>query len=113
MSWFQKLLPSHIRVSNDSKKSSIPEGLWSKCTACQAVLFKAELEKNLEVCPKCNHHMRISARMRLTSFLDGADQTELGAEFFPRDLLKFKDTKKYKDRLIAAQRSTGEKDALI
>ncbi len=113
MSWFQKLLPSQIRVSNDKKKSSIPEGLWSKCTACQAVLFKAELEKNLEVCPKCNHHMRIGARARLMLFLDGAHQKELGAEFSPRDLLKFKDTKKYKDRLIAAQRSTGEKDALI
>lgn len=113
MSWFQKLLPSQIRVSNDKKKSSIPEGLWSKCTACQAVLFKTELEKNLEVCPKCNHHMRIGARARLMLFLDGGHQQELGAEFSPRDLLKFKDTKKYKDRLIAAQRATGEKDALI
>lgn len=113
MSWFQKLLPSQIRVSNDKKKSSIPEGLWSKCTACQAVLFKTELEKNLEVCPKCQHHMRISARTRLTLFLDGADQKELGSEFFPCDALKFKDTKKYKDRLISAQQATGEKDALI
>ncbi len=116
MSWFQKLLPSPIRVSHDKKKSSIPEGLWSKCTACQAVLFKAELEKNLEVCPKCQHHMRISARARLMAFLDAGPlhyPQELGAEFFPRDSLKFKDTKKYKDRLIAAQRATGEKDALV
>lgn len=113
MSWFQKLLPSQNRISQDKKKSSIPEGLWSKCTACQAVLFKTELEKNLEVCPKCHYHMRISARARLNLFLDGADQKELGAEFSPRDLLKFKDTKKYKDRLIAAQKATGEKDALV
>lgn len=111
MSWFQKLFPSGILTRE--KKKSIPEGLWTKCPACQAVLFKAELERNLEVCPKCDHHNRISARTRLDWFLDPGLREEIGAEIEPVDKLKFKDTKKYRDRLSAAQKDTGEKDALV
>jgi acetyl-CoA carboxylase carboxyl transferase subunit beta len=112
MSWFTKLLPSRIRTSSVQKKS-IPEGLWDKCADCNAVLFKAELERNLEVCPKCDHHMRIGARRRLLAFLDPDLIESIGEEIEPIDKLKFKDTKKYKDRLNAAQKQTGEKDALI
>lgn len=111
MSWFQKLFPSKIRT--EVKKKSIPEGLWTKCQACQAVLFKADLERNLDVCPKCDYHNRISARKRLDQFLDKEIREELGADIEPRDKLKFKDTKKYRDRLSAAQKETGEKDALV
>ncbi len=112
MSWFQKLFPSKIRASA-SKKKSIPEGLWTKCVSCTAVLFRAELEKNLDVCPKCDYHNRISARVRLTQFLDKAISEELGTTIEPQDKLKFKDTKKYRDRLSSAQKETGEKDALV
>jgi acetyl-CoA carboxylase carboxyl transferase subunit beta len=112
MSWFEKLLPGKIRT-NTEKKKSIPEGLWSKCDACQAVLFRSELERNLFVCPKCNHHMRVSGRQRLDIFLDPEGRVELGQELEPVDKLKFKDTKRYKDRLSAAQKATGEKDALV
>jgi acetyl-CoA carboxylase carboxyl transferase subunit beta len=112
MSWFEKLLPGKIRT-NTEKKKSIPEGLWSKCDACQAVLFRSELERNLFVCPKCNHHMRVSGRQRLDIFLDPEGRVELGQELGPVDKLKFKDTKRYKDRLSAAQKATGEKDALV
>lgn len=111
MSWFQKLFPSGILTRE--KKKSIPEGLWTKCPECQSVLFKAELERNLEVCPKCDHHHRITARSRLNNFLDTGEQEEIGAEIVPVDKLKFKDTKKYRDRLSAAQKETGEKDALV
>ncbi len=112
MSWFQKLLPSKIRASA-SKKKSIPEGLWTKCQSCSAVLFRAELERNLDVCPKCDYHNRISARTRLDQFLDKDIREEIGSTIEPQDKLKFKDTKKYRDRLIAAQKETGEKDALV
>ncbi len=112
MSWFQKLLPSKIRASA-SKTKSIPEGLWTKCLSCSAVLFRAELERNLDVCPKCDYHNRISARTRLDQFLDKDIREEIGSSIEPQDKLKFKDTKKYRDRLIAAQKETGEKDALV
>lgn len=112
MSWFKKLLPSRIRTGTDSKKG-VPEGLWSKCDNCNSVLYRSELERNLEVCPKCDYHMRISARTRLNYFLDPKPGIEIGTEVGPEDRLKFKDLKKYKDRLSAAQKSTGEKEALI
>lgn len=112
MSWFKKLLPSRIRTDAISKKG-VPEGLWSKCDKCGAVLYKTELERNLEVCPKCEHHMQISARKRLAYFLDDAHQIEIGAEVEPVDVLKFKDLKKYKDRLATAQKDTQEKEALV
>ncbi|WGZ95511.1 MAG: acetyl-CoA carboxylase, carboxyltransferase subunit beta [Candidatus Thiothrix putei] len=115
MSWFEKLrLPSRIRTDvTNTEKKSIPEGLWHQCPACQAVLYRAELERNLDVCPKCNHHMRLSGRRRLEVFLDPQGREEIGANVAPTDMLKFRDTKKYKDRLVAAQKETGEKDALI
>jgi acetyl-CoA carboxylase carboxyl transferase subunit beta len=117
MSWINKILPS-IRNNSDSaegnkQKSSVPEGLWKKCPRCEAVLYRPDLERNLEVCPKCDHHMRITARRRLELFLDSNGQRELFADIEPVDILKFKDLKKYKDRITAAQKSTGEKDALV
>ncbi len=115
MSWINKILPS-IGGSgniNSKQKSSVPEGLWKKCPRCEAVLYRPDLERNLEVCPKCDHHLRITARRRIELFLDPQGQQELSADMVPVDLLKFKDLKKYKDRLSAAQKSTGEKDALI
>lgn len=112
MSWLYKLFPSKIS-SNATKKKSIPEGLWTKCHHCAEVLFKAELEKNLEVCPKCDYHNRIGARKRLDLFLDKAARQELGEELEPVDRLRFKDTKKYRDRLLAAQKETNEKDAIV
>lgn len=112
MSWFSKLFPSKINT-NGTKKKEIPEGLWSKCPKCEATLFRSELERNLDVCPKCNYHMRISARRRLDIFLEPQFREEIAAHVLPEDRLKFKDTKKYKDRLSSAQRDTGEKEALI
>jgi acetyl-CoA carboxylase carboxyl transferase subunit beta len=112
MSWFKKLLPSRIRTDAITKKG-VPEGLWSKCDKCGAVLYRSELERNLEVCPKCDYHMRISARKRLEYFLDEGSQVEIGADVGPVDKLKFRDLKKYKDRIITAQKDTGEKEALI
>lgn len=117
MSWINKILPS-IRNSSAApeggkQKSSVPEGLWKKCPRCEAVLYRPDLERNHDVCPKCDHHMRISARRRLELFMDAEGQQELFADIEPVDILKFKDLKKYKDRLSAAQKSTGEKDALI
>jgi acetyl-CoA carboxylase carboxyl transferase subunit beta len=109
MSWIEKILPK----AKTTQKSSIPEGVWSKCTSCNAVLYKAELERQISVCPKCDHHMRISARKRIDSFLDQNNRMELGEEFEAQDILKFKDSKRYKDRLSAAQKNTGEKDALV
>ncbi|PID49021.1 MAG: acetyl-CoA carboxylase carboxyl transferase subunit beta [Proteobacteria bacterium] len=114
MSWFEKLLPSRIRTEQTTeKKKSIPEGLWYQCPECQSVLYRAELERNNDVCPKCEYHMRIYGRKRLDVFLDKAGREEIGAEVTPVDALKFRDTKKYKDRLAAAQKETEEKDALI
>jgi len=112
MSWFDKLLPPKIK-SDGPKRASIPEGLWRKCSACAAVLYGAEIESNMNVCPKCNHHMRIGARRRLDLFLDPERRVEIGANLLPVDPLKFKDTKKYRDRLVEAQQATGERDALV
>jgi acetyl-CoA carboxylase carboxyl transferase subunit beta len=112
MSWFKKLLPSRIRTDTTTKKG-VPEGLWSKCEKCGAVLYRSELERDLSVCPKCDYHMRIPARTRLGYFLDIDTQTEIGADVLPVDKLKFRDLKKYKDRLTTAQKDTGEKEALI
>ncbi|MCG3469976.1 acetyl-CoA carboxylase, carboxyltransferase subunit beta [Xenorhabdus bovienii] len=111
MSWIEKILNKSKIMQ--TRKASIPEGVWTKCDSCGQVLYRAELERNLEVCPKCDHHMRISARERLHTFLDEGTGIELGSELEPKDLLKFRDTKKYKDRLVAAQKQTQEKDALI
>lgn len=114
MSWFEKLLPSRIRTNPaNNEKKSIPEGLWHQCPSCQAVLYRAELERNESVCPKCDHHMRLSGRERLDTFLDKDGREEIGGNIAPTDMLKFRDTKKYKDRIVAAQKETGEKDALI
>ncbi|QFY42570.1 acetyl-CoA carboxylase carboxyltransferase subunit beta [Candidatus Methylospira mobilis] len=112
MSWFDKLLTSKIRTEA-SAKSTVPEGLWVKCPGCSAILYKAELERNLEVCPKCGHHMRVFGRKRLEIFLDQDTLEEVGGELLPLDTLRFKDSKKYRDRLIQAQKATSEKDALI
>lgn len=106
-----KLIPSIMR--SEAKKSSVPEGLWHKCPSCDAVLYKPELEKTLDVCPKCQHHMRINARTRLDIFLDEEGREEIAADLEPVDRIKFRDSKRYKDRLAAAQKQTGEKDALI
>lgn len=112
MSWFEKILPSIKQVTD--RKKSVPEGLWMKCPKCESVLYRSEVERNDEVCPKCDHHMRLSARKRLKAFFDeGSKITEISADVSPVDALKFRDQKKYKDRIVAAQRSTGEKDALI
>lgn len=111
MSWIEKILNKSTITS--SRKANIPEGVWTKCDSCGQVLYRAELERNLEVCPKCDHHMRISARRRLETFLDTGSTTELGSELEPKDILKFRDSKKYKDRISAAQKQTQEKDALI
>jgi acetyl-CoA carboxylase carboxyl transferase subunit beta len=112
MSWFEKLMPTRIRTEGGNKKA-VPEGLWAKCPSCNAVLYRAEMERNLEVCPKCGHHNRIGARRRLDLFLDPEPREEIGANLEPTDPLKFKDSKKYKERLSSAQKATGEKDALI
>ena len=112
MNWFTKLLPTRIRTEGGTRKS-VPEGLWSKCTACGAVLYRAEMERNLDVCPKCDHHMRIGARRRLEQFLDEDAHEEIAGNLKPVDALKFRDLKKYKDRISQAQRSTNENDALI
>ncbi len=112
MSWWDKFLPSKIRTEGGAKKA-VPEGLWAKCDACNAVLYRADLERNLFVCPKCDHHMRLSARARLENFLDPEPRSEIGASLEPVDALKFKDQKKYKDRIGQAQKATNEKDALI
>ena len=112
MSWLDKILPSRIRAGNKSK-SSVPEGLWHKCTNCETVIYHAEYEKNLNVCPKCNHHGRISARKRAEIFLDATNKEEIFNNISPKDILKFKDKEKYKDKLISTQKKTGEKDALL
>jgi acetyl-CoA carboxylase carboxyl transferase subunit beta len=111
MSWFDKLKPSRIKTERRSR--SMPEGIWVKCPACDAVLFRAELERNLHVCPKCSHHMRIGARKRLRDLLDPAPLIEIGAGLQPGDPFKFKDIKRYRDKLTQAQKATGENDALV
>jgi len=112
MNWFKKLLPSRIRIEGAGRKS-IPEGLWSSCPSCKAVLYRAELERNLDVCVKCGHHLRVSARKRLQQFLDPHTGIEIGQNVNPVDFLRFKDSRRYKDRLVAAQKETGEIDALV
>jgi acetyl-CoA carboxylase carboxyl transferase subunit beta len=112
MSWFHKLMPSRIRTEGGSKRT-VPEGLWTKCEACSAVLYRPELERNLAVCPKCSSHMPLSGRTRLEHFLDPGEQREIAADLEPLDPLKFRDSKKYRDRITAAQKKTGEKDALV
>jgi len=112
MSWFQKLMPSRIRTEGGSKRT-VPEGLWTKCGDCAAVLYRPELERNLAVCPKCNSHMPLKARVRLEQFLDPGENREIASRLEPLDPLKFRDSKKYRDRIVAAQKKTGEKDALI
>ena len=112
MSWFHKLVPSKIRTEA-STKGTIPEGLWSKCPSCNAILYRSEVDRHQSVCAKCGHHMRLSARKRLHAFLDPGNRMELAESLVSVDVLKFKDSKKYKDRLLQAQKSSGEKDALI
>lgn len=112
MSWLSKLMPSRIRTEGGNKRN-VPEGLWTKCPACTAVLYRPELERNLQVCPKCGEHMRLSARTRLDQFLDPEPRREIARDLEPVDVLRFRDSKKYKDRIIASQKKTGEKDALV
>jgi acetyl-CoA carboxylase carboxyl transferase subunit beta len=113
MSWLEKLLPSRIDTAEGERKKSVPEGLWTKCKRCGSVLYRAELERTLQVCPKCGAHRTINARERIAHFLDPEPQEEIGANVQPVDPLKFRDTKKYRDRLLEAQRDTGESDALV
>lgn len=113
MSWIDKILPSISNATKEAKRTGVPEGVWKKCPRCEAVLYEKTLSQNFDVCPKCDHHIRITARRRLDLFLDSESQTELFSELAPVDLLKFKDLKKYKDRISAAQKATGEKDALV
>ena len=111
MTWFEKIMPS--RIKTERRTRSVPEGLWIKCPACDAVLYRAELERNLQVCPKCSHHMRITGRDRLMRFLDEDSTQEFANDVEPDDPLRFRDSKRYRDRLLAAQKQTGEKDALV
>mgnify|MGYP001812911008 FL=1 len=111
MSWFEKLMPS--RISTEKRTRSVPEGVWIKCTRCDAQLYRNELERNLQVCPKCNFHMRIGARQRLEAFLDPDSSEELFGNLEPEDPLRFRDSKRYRDRISQAQKKTGEKDALV
>ncbi|WP_314184549.1 acetyl-CoA carboxylase, carboxyltransferase subunit beta [Aggregatibacter kilianii] len=111
MSWIDRIFSKN--TSSSSRKANVPEGVWTKCTSCEQVLYREELKRHLEVCPKCGHHMRIDARERLLCLLDQDSVQELAAELEPKDILKFKDLKKYKDRITTAQKDTGEKDALI
>jgi acetyl-CoA carboxylase carboxyl transferase subunit beta len=113
MSWLDKIVPAVVRRGEQSRKAAVPEGLWSKCPRCEAVLYRPELERNLDVCPKCSHHLRMGARRRLDTFLDPEGRTEICTEVEPVDRLRFRDVKKYKDRLLAAQKVTGERDALV
>ena len=113
MSWLQKLLPPKINRPMGASKKNVPEGLWSKCPSCESVLYRTDLENNAEVCPKCNYHNRISARARLDLLLDPEGRAEIGAEVLPVDALKFKDSKRYVDRIKASQAEVGETDALV
>ncbi len=111
MTWFEKIIPS--RIKTERRTRSVPEGLWMKCPTCDSVLYRPEVERNLQVCPKCSHHMRIGARDRLAYFLDPETTVEIAGSVAPDDPLRFRDTKKYRDRLAAAQKATGERDALV
>ena len=113
MSWLQKLLPPKIKRDSASPKKAVPEGLWSKCESCEAVLYRSDLEKNFYVCPKCSHHNRISARERLDYLLDREGRYEIGSEVLPVDTLKFKDSRRYTERLQEARNDTSEEDALV
>ncbi len=113
MSWLQKLLPPKIKRDTGSPKKAVPEGLWSKCSSCETVLYRTDLEKNLQVCPKCNYHNRISARERLDELFDFEGRYEIGADVLPLDTLKFKDSKRYIDRISDARNETSEEDALV
>jgi acetyl-CoA carboxylase carboxyl transferase subunit beta len=113
MNWFEKLLPSRIRTEGKKSSHIVPEGVWSKCPVCQVVLYSLELERHMNVCPKCTHHLRISARKRLETFLDAKSVEEIGSELSSSDPLKFRDSKRYKDRLTQGQKATGEKEALL
>jgi acetyl-CoA carboxylase carboxyl transferase subunit beta len=115
MSWFDKLMPSRIKTEGGTRgrSRSVPEGLWTKCPACDSVLYRAEVERSFYVCPKCSHHMRIDARTRLKLFLDPGSGRELGQSLQPEDPLRFRDSKRYRDRLTQAQKATGEQDALV
>ncbi len=113
MSWIDKILPAGVRKAEGGERTSVPEGLWKKCVKCEAVLYRPDLERNNDVCPKCDHHMRIGARRRLDIFLDPEGREEVFTDVEPVDRLKFKDKKRYRDRLTAAQKNTGEKDALV
>jgi len=114
MSWFERILPPKIKSGNGTTgKRGVPEGLWTKCPNCSSVLYRAELERNLDVCPKCDHHLRISAVRRLQSFLDAEDSEELAPDLKPIDMLKFRDSRRYKERLAEAQKKTGQNDALL
>ncbi len=112
MSWFQKLMPSRIRTEGGQKRK-VPDGLWTKCKRCEAVLYRPELERSLLVCPKCGHHMALSGRARLAAFLDQDERKELGTGVRPTDPLRFRDSKKYRDRLAQSQKATGENDAMV
>ncbi|MTJ01931.1 acetyl-CoA carboxylase, carboxyltransferase subunit beta [Idiomarina piscisalsi] len=109
MSWIERILAK----PKVNKRRGVPEGVWSKCTSCDNIIYRADLERSLDVCPKCDHHMRVTGRRRLDIFLDEGNREEIGTDLEPKDVLKFKDSKKYKDRIAAAQKSTGENDALI
>jgi acetyl-CoA carboxylase carboxyl transferase subunit beta len=113
MSWLQKLLPPRIKATPGASRKAVPEGLWIKCPSCEAVLYRTDLEKNLNVCPKCGHHGRVGARERIEQILDPEGRYEIGSEVVPIDSLKFKDTKKYPERLSAALEETGETDSLV
>ncbi|HSB97313.1 MAG TPA: acetyl-CoA carboxylase, carboxyltransferase subunit beta [Spongiibacteraceae bacterium] len=113
MSWIDKIVPAFNRAEAKDRRTNVPEGLWKKCPKCEAVLYRPELEKSFDVCPKCDYHLRIDARQRLNIFLDADGRAEVFGDVQPVDRLKFKDVKKYKDRLVQAQKETGEKDALI
>ena len=113
MSWLQKLLPPKIQRSGGGARKTVPEGLWTKCAACDAVLYSTDLEKNLNVCPKCGHHERLGARPRLDALLDPDGRFEIGSEVLPVDTLKFKDSRRYTERLAEAQEQTAESDALV
>ena len=113
MSWLEKIRPKGPATQKKDRTQSVPEGLWTKCPKCSAPLYRPELEKNLDVCPKCDHHMRVSARNRIEMFLDQGERLEIGGDLEPQDILKFKDSKRYKDRISAAQKVSGEKDALV
>lgn len=113
MSWLEKLLPPKMQQTDPSERRTVPEGLWIKCPSCETVLYKNDLEQNINVCPKCGHHHRIGARARLNAFLDGEGRYEIGQEVLPVDALKFKDSKRYPERLKQAMETTGETDALV